>query len=96
MNNEVLWKASRRLTRQLGMSVTYKELCNALCLECSPQHLMQMMHGDFEPTPEVMSAALRMLRMPDGIVYCEECGSYPADLPSKLCPGCEAYKEHQS
>lgn len=26
---------------------------------------------------------------------CVECGKYPADPPSKLCPGCEAYKEHQ-
>ena len=27
---------------------------------------------------------------------CEECGEYPADLPSKLCCGCDAYKEHLS
>lgn len=26
---------------------------------------------------------------------CEDCGVYPADLPSKLCAGCEAYREHQ-
>lgn len=26
---------------------------------------------------------------------CEECGIFPADLPSRLCPGCEAYQEHQ-
>ena len=25
---------------------------------------------------------------------CDECGKYPADLPSKLCAGCEAYREH--
>lgn len=25
---------------------------------------------------------------------CEECGKYPADWPSKLCAGCNAYKEH--
>lgn len=25
---------------------------------------------------------------------CTECGKYPADHPSKLCPGCEAYREH--
>lgn len=31
----------------------------------------------------------------DEIVLCEDCGIYPADLPSKHCPGCEAYKEHQ-
>jgi hypothetical protein len=31
-----------------------------------------------------------------GPVMCEECGIYPADQPSKLCPGCEAYREHQT
>ena len=25
---------------------------------------------------------------------CIECGEYPADDPSPLCPGCEAYKDH--
>ena len=27
---------------------------------------------------------------------CEECGQYPADLPSNLCCGCDAYKDHLS
>lgn len=26
---------------------------------------------------------------------CEECARYRADPPSRLCPGCEAYREHQ-
>jgi hypothetical protein len=30
------------------------------------------------------------------VVLCERCGVYPADLPSKLCPCCEAYSEHQA
>lgn len=25
---------------------------------------------------------------------CEDCGKLPADPPSRLCPGCEAYREH--
>lgn len=25
---------------------------------------------------------------------CEDCGEFYADPPSKLCPGCEAYREH--
>ena len=29
------------------------------------------------------------------VVMCEDCGERPADLPSRLCPGCEAYREHQ-
>ena len=27
---------------------------------------------------------------------CSECGKYWADLPSDICPGCEAYREHMS
>lgn len=26
---------------------------------------------------------------------CEECDTYAADPPSRLCPGCQAYREHQ-
>ena len=25
---------------------------------------------------------------------CEDCGINPADPPSRICPGCEAYREH--
>ena len=28
-------------------------------------------------------------------IMCEECGKNPADLPSRICPGCQAYREHQ-
>lgn len=28
-------------------------------------------------------------------LVCEECGIYYADLPGKICVGCEAYKDHQ-
>lgn len=27
-------------------------------------------------------------------LLCEDCGKCWADYPSKLCPGCEAYREH--
>jgi len=27
---------------------------------------------------------------------CDSCGKNSADLPSRLCPGCQAYREHQS
>lgn len=27
---------------------------------------------------------------------CDGCGLNRADPPSKLCPGCQAYREHQS
>lgn len=26
---------------------------------------------------------------------CEDCGIFHADSPSRVCPGCEAYREHQ-
>lgn len=29
------------------------------------------------------------------VEICDECGFYPADWPSRLCQGCEAYHEHQ-
>ena len=28
------------------------------------------------------------------IPVCEECGVYRADPPSKICVGCQAYREH--
>lgn len=27
---------------------------------------------------------------------CAECGVYRSDPPSRLCPGCQAYREHQA
>jgi hypothetical protein len=27
---------------------------------------------------------------------CADCGLHYADPPSRLCPGCEAYREHQA
>ena len=28
------------------------------------------------------------------VQMCEECGENPADLPSKLCCGCDVYRDH--
>jgi hypothetical protein len=39
---------------------------------------------DFDCTKEKRKRAKR----------CDECGIYMADPPSRLCPGCQAYKEH--
>lgn len=33
-------------------------------------------------------------KKPSRVPMCEECGKYPADLPSKICSGCAAYREH--
>jgi DNA modification methylase len=32
----------------------------------------------------------------DHALDCEGCGQNPADLPGRLCVGCEAYREHQA
>jgi Domain of unknown function (DUF4326) len=37
-----------------------------------------------------------ILRKANAANLCADCGVYPADLPSRLCPGCEAYSEHQA
>jgi rubrerythrin len=45
------------------------------------------------PTPRRALAALqRRLREP---LLCASCGKFQRDPPSRLCPGCEAYQEHQ-
>lgn len=28
------------------------------------------------------------------VKMCSSCGKYPADYPSDICAGCEAYEEH--
>jgi Holliday junction resolvase len=35
-------------------------------------------------------------RQPAKPAICEGCGASRADPPSKLCPGCQAYREHQA
>jgi hypothetical protein len=42
----------------------------------------ELMEAYLRPTPKALK--------------CEDCGERPADYPSKLCPGCEAYREHQA
>jgi rubrerythrin len=34
-------------------------------------------------------------KKPQYPMLCEECGKNYADPPSRVCPGCEAYREHQ-
>lgn len=46
-----------------------------------------MPHANMTPDPDDVEAVEKP-------VLCEECETYPADWPSKLCPGCEAYREH--
>jgi hypothetical protein len=43
------------------------------------------------PRRKVMVAPKKPKRPP----LCEECGIYRSDPPSRLCPGCQAYGEHQ-
>lgn len=43
---------------------------------------------------EVFDRMVRHYRRHRGM--CEDCGKNLADKPSKRCPGCEAYREHQA
>jgi hypothetical protein len=38
----------------------------------------------------------QMKRHEEAMSRCYECEVNYADTPSKLCPGCQAYREHQS
>lgn len=42
--------------------------------------------------PRALTALQRRLREP---LLCASCGKFQRDPPSRLCPGCEAYQEHQ-
>jgi hypothetical protein len=78
----------------------YKSLCNyfdeiprSAMLGVSLPYSMDWAHFDelklrlkWGPAPTTMEK-----KMP-----CDECGVNLRDPPSKLCPGCQAYKEHQA
>lgn len=58
---------------------------------------INVMRGDMKYYQEVIyelnpryPELLRLFGPP----ICKECGKNPSDPPSKLCPGCEAYREH--
>lgn len=48
----------------------------------------------FDGTRRPSDAQIERVRARRRPRLCEECGVYPADPPSKICPGCEAYREH--
>lgn len=57
----------------------------------------------FEPREHVIDAELangnleawrQVLGFPRRPKMCEECGVNPADCPRRICPGCDAYREH--
>ena len=55
-------------------------------------------YDDYKPGSDgAKYMAAKELDLPTGHIpyrLCIECGLYPADDPSPLCPGCEAYQEH--
>ena len=54
-------------------------------------------HVDIQAAHKRWTAVLARYRKEVGLLLpakCAACGIYPADPPSSLCPGCEAYKEH--
>jgi hypothetical protein len=50
--------------------------------------------GTSYPTEQAAMQALEKALESAGAQRCVECGIYLADPPSRLCPGCEAYREH--
>ena len=57
----------------------------AFCDECKPEY-----GGNDQAIAAKVEAKMRE-KEPK---MCDECGEEYADPPSKLCPGCEAYREH--
>lgn len=51
-----------------------------------------MLTGEEEATTKVLCDLARRVAAEERM--CEDCGERPADPPSRLCPGCEAYREH--
>ena len=53
--------------------------------------------GEVPDMKEILQQQLERRRLvPRFPKLCADCGIYPADPPSSLCPGCEAYREHQA
>lgn len=50
----------------------------------------EMRHLTLHEQHILHAAQKRSLRL-----LCESCGKFTRDPPSHLCPGCEAYQEHQ-
>lgn len=44
------------------------------------------------PIAELLNGLQKPVRRPP---ICESCGTNRSDPPSRLCPGCQAYQEHQ-
>ena len=42
-----------------------------------------------------VSKRKRKITMPRVKIMCDSCGQNYADYSSRLCPGCQAYREHQ-
>ena len=66
-----------------------KVYCEGCGQDCSHAY------GTYEGYPyHIMCIPMRPKRDEMRPRKCSECGKYPADVPSDLCPGCDAYREH--
>jgi len=59
---------------------------HAIALRC-----VELMRNERRISLAEYAAAVRVLLE---AMLCEDCGKFPADYPSKLCPGCQVYREH--
>jgi hypothetical protein len=82
MKSDSPWNAARR---QFSAASARIEQAGQQRTPLSP---IAMRRREFQAVLEIVAAFTTIL--------CEDCGIYPVDLPSKFCPGCEAYGEHQA
>ena len=64
----------------------------ALAWYCIDQFYARMAKLDDDP----LSILIEVAREKRAVLLnlCKDCGINPADPPSRLCPGCEAYRAH--
>lgn len=55
----------------------------------------KVIEAGFKSLIEASNRIRELERKPKKPLICESCGVNRADPPSKLCSGCQAYREHQ-
>jgi ribosomal protein L32 len=98
-----MWTAPQhvieRMTKIVKVACPY---CGAAIGElCCTKHGAKIMQigqvhdARLSPNKKPSKRAMQNSRRMPHRMKCEECGKNYADPPSRLCPGCEAYREHQ-
>jgi hypothetical protein len=75
------------------------------CIQCDLEHDYDVLCSEAvedaiadaeEHIYQLLALRARLIAVEQNVSVemCEACGTYPADAPSKLCVGCNDYKEH--